>query len=337
MQKSPPKCNDNEKHRVLKVMDKKRDTAQRVRQVIVEPDHCGQRLDNFLQRELKGVPKSRIYRIIRKGEVRINGKRGKASTRLFSGDTVRVPPIRSSTKALQKTKLQSLEETIIYENKSIIVINKPPGLAVHGGSGISMGVIETFRANSSTASSLELVHRLDRDTSGCLMIAKNRRYLKVLQSALRATSIIRKNYRAIVHGNWPSRLGFIDAPIKKNSLSSGERISKVSESGKAARTEFSVLARGGGLTFLSVKPITGRTHQIRVHCCHVDKPILGDTKYGYQAEDGAISKIANSYRLMLHAESLEVPPIEDFPGFSVKAPQDDAFSRVLSHMAAGKT
>ena len=186
------------KHRVLKAMDKIRITAQVVRQVIVEPEYCGQRLDNFLRRELKGVPKTRIYRIIRKGEVRINGKRGKASTRLFSGDILRVPPIRSSTKTLKKNKLQSIEETIIYENKFIIVINKPPGLAVHGGSGISMGVIEIFRAKSSAASSLELVHRLDRDTSGCLMIAKNRRYLKVLQSALRTTSVIRKNYRAIV-------------------------------------------------------------------------------------------------------------------------------------------
>ena len=195
------------KHRDLKAKDKNRNTAQVVRQDIVEPEHCGQRLDNFLRRELKGVPKSRIYRIIRKGEVRINGKRGKASTRLLSGDTLRVPPIRSATKSLKQMRVQSIEETIIYENKFIIVINKPPGLAVHGGSGISMGVIETFRANSSAASSLELVHRLDRDTSGCLMIAKNRRYLKVLQASLGTTSVIRKNYRAIVHGHWPSRLG----------------------------------------------------------------------------------------------------------------------------------
>ena len=322
------------KPRVLKVMHKIRNSGQGVMRLTIETSHSGQRLDNFLQRELKGVPKSRIYRIIRKGEVRINGKRVKASTRLFAGDTLRVPPVRRSIKVAGKLHLQRLEETIVYENKYIIVINKPSGLAVHGGSGISMGVIETFRGMSSKESSLELVHRLDRDTSGCLMIAKNRRYLKILQEALRTTSVIRKNYTAIVHGDWPSRLVRIDAPIEKNLLSSGERISRVSESGKAARTEFTVLARGAGLTLLAIKPITGRTHQIRVHCCHAGKPIIGDTKYGYPNEDEVIFKLSNSRRLMLHAESIEVPAMEDFPGFSVKAPQGGVFSRMLNHISA---
>ncbi|RZO75887.1 MAG: 23S rRNA pseudouridine(955/2504/2580) synthase, partial [OM182 bacterium] len=212
------------KHRVLKVMDKtaikKSNVSQGVRKIIVESDYSGQRLDNYLQRELKGVPKSRIYRIIRKGEVRINGKRVQASTRLAAGDKLRLPPVRKSIKSPARQIKLNLEKTIIYENNIIIVINKPPGIAVHGGSGISMGVIETLRANYPTKYSLELVHRLDRDTSGCLMIAKNRRYLKALQVALRSTSVINKHYRAIVHGNWPHRLGSIEAPIAKNVLSS---------------------------------------------------------------------------------------------------------------------
>ena len=329
------------KHRVLKVMDKtpikKRSVSQGVRNIIVEPDYSGQRLDNYLQRELKGVPKSRIYRIIRKGEVRINGKRVQASTRLVAGDKLRVPPIRKSIKSPTRQVKLNLEKTIIYENNIIIIINKPAGIAVHGGSGISMGVIETLRANYPTKSSLELVHRLDRDTSGCLMIAKNRRYLKALQVALRSTSVINKHYRAIVHGNWPRRLGSIEAPIAKNVLSSGERISRVSESGKVAKTEFNVLARGAGLTLLAVKAITGRTHQIRVHCSHAKHPIVGDTKYGDSDEDKRLAQILGFSRLLLHAERLEVPAIEDFPGFCVKAPQGERFSKILEYISAENT
>ena len=296
-----------------------------VRNVIIDREYEGQRLDNYLKRELKGVPKSRIYRIIRKGEVRVNGKRVQASTRLTTDDKLRIPPVRTAMLGDLKNPVQNILKTILYENKVMFVINKPSGVAVHGGSGISMGVIESLRTALPDEHNLELVHRLDRDTSGCLMISKNRGYLRALQGALRDRDKIGKYYRAIVHGRWPRRKTLIDAPIAKNLLRSGERVSRVTDEGKPSTTGFAVLGSNDGFSLVEAKAITGRTHQIRVHCRHAGLPIVGDVKYGFPDADKVVKQRFGCQRLMLHGERLEIPNIGDYEGFSVSAPPDKDF------------
>jgi 23S rRNA pseudouridine955/2504/2580 synthase len=278
-----------------------------VRLETVLPEYDGQRLDNFLLRELKGVPKSRIYRLLRKGEVRVNGKRVKPEYRVVDGDVVRIPPIRVSEQVQQTASdgLKSLlTDAILLENDHFIVINKPAGMAVHGGSGISLGLIETLRQLRPEARFLELVHRLDRDTSGCLLVAKKPAALKYFHALLREEHQIDKVYVALVVGRWANRQKRVDAPLRKNELSSGERIVRVAADGKPSLTEFSVRERyGETATLVEAKPITGRTHQIRVHAQFAGHPIVGDVKYADErcielAEDIGLK------RLFLHAEKL---------------------------------
>ena len=300
--------------------------------VEIDENAVGQRVDNYLLKILKGVPKSRIYRILRKGEVRVNKGRVKASVKLQLGDVLRVPPIRTSnddeTKLAGNWLLETLDKAIIYEDKRLLIINKPSGIAVHGGSGISIGVIEAFRQLRPDQKSLELIHRLDRDTSGCLMIAKKRSCLRGIQSMLSNKTRLEKHYLAVVHGKWPRRKQHVDAPLVKNTLKSGERVSSVSSEGKSALTRISVLEQSADYSLLAMQPVTGRTHQLRVHCQHTGYPIVGDEKYGYEEQDAQLKRLGVR-RLMLHASRLVIPATE--PGektIRVEAPADNSFQKM---------
>ncbi|HEU4353343.1 MAG TPA: RluA family pseudouridine synthase [Burkholderiales bacterium] len=257
--------------------------------VEVGEENEAQRIDNFLLRTLKGVPKSHVYRVLRSGEVRVNSGRVKPDYRLRAGDRIRVPPIRVSDK---KPAALPHEFPVVYEDASILVIDKPAGIAVHGGSGVSFGVIESLRAARPQAKVLELAHRLDRDTSGLLIVAKKRSALVELHRMLREGEV-EKDYLALVKGEYRGPPE-IRAPLHKYVTGSGERRVAVTERGMSAATRVKVLKRTPGLSLLEVRLLTGRTHQIRVHLAHVGHPVLGDQKYG-----GGGAK-----RLLLHAARL---------------------------------
>jgi len=278
----------------------------------ITADHAGQRIDNYLFNVLKGVPKSRVYRLLRKGEVRVNKKRMKPEYKLQVGDEVRIPPVKLDTeesKAQPGKALQlRLAHSIIYEDDDIIVINKPAGVPVHGGSGVDYGVIDAIRLSRPKNTMLELVHRLDRDTSGCLLLAKTRPALTYLHELFRSTQLD-KCYLAMVHGHWPDNLGVIDQPLYKNQLRSGERRVEVRADGKSAQTHFKVLHRYSQWTLLEVSPQTGRTHQIRVHAAFAGFPLVGDKKYGDLKLDKQVP-LNGGKQLFLHAASLtfKLPP-----------------------------
>ena len=265
-----------------------------VRQVEVGEEAAGQRIDNFLLRQLKGVPKSHVYRVLRGGEVRVNSGRIKPDYRLKIGDRVRIPPVRVSQ---EKPKARPAEFPIVHEDAAILVVDKPAGVAVHGGSGISFGVIESLRAARPQTKLLELAHRLDRDTSGLLIVCKKRTALVELHRMLRDGEV-EKVYTAVVKGA-PAQDAFeIREALHKHVTASGERRVSVQEDGKAALTRIKVLKRGE-LSLLEVRLLTGRTHQIRVHLAHAGHPVVGDEKYG----DFALNKRLKK-RLLLHAARL---------------------------------
>ena len=282
------------------------ETAHTATHIEVSDAESGQRLDNFLLRKLSGVPKTRIYRAIRKGEVRVDKGRAKPERKLSAGEVIRIPPIGSvETPAKAEAPARwnrRIAQSLVYEDKGLIIVNKPTGLAVHGGSGIDFGLIETLRQQRVDQPYLELVHRLDRDTSGLVMIAKRASVLRELHDLLRNDGID-KRYLALVAGKWPSHLARVQAKLGKSALSSGERMVRVDASGKPSITDFRVVERLAGATLVEAKPITGRTHQIRVHAQHAGHPILGDVKY---SDDGqlAVAKDAGLRRLFLHAYSL---------------------------------
>jgi 23S rRNA pseudouridine955/2504/2580 synthase len=300
----------------------------------ITQDQADQRIDNFLLTYLKGVPRSYIYRILRKGEVRVNKGRAKASYRLRTGDKVRIPPVRRS-QPVSKTQpnqwvLDQVKNNIIYEDKGLLVINKPAGLAVHGGSGISYGVIEALRSVRPEARFLELVHRLDRETSGCLVIAKKRSMLRTLHELLRSKSV-EKRYLALVEGNWQAGRQDVKAPLRKNVLSSGERIVRVDKAGKPAHSVFIPLTTCMQASLMELVPITGRTHQLRVHAAYAGHPIAGDEKYG----DPAFNKIMRGFglkRLFLHAHSIRFNLPDDGGQVQVTAPLDQALQRVVERI-----
>ena len=272
---------------------------------VVLPEEAGQRLDNFLQRVRGGVPKTRIYRAIRKGEVRVDKGRVKPDIRLEAGVCVRIPPLRVPEKAEAAGAAgwrSRLRAAIVREEATLLVINKPPGLAVHGGSGVNVGLIETLRAMYDTDRYLELVHRLDRDTSGLLLVARRASTLRSLHGLLRSNGVD-KRYLCLVSGRWPAHLKRVDAPLEKFSLPSGERRVKVAATGRQSLTTFRVVTRWPSMTLVEAKPVTGRTHQIRVHCQHAGFPILGDAKYADDAADRLAEKLRLK-RLFLHAASL---------------------------------
>jgi 23S rRNA pseudouridine955/2504/2580 synthase len=305
-----------------------------VRLVEVAPELAGQRIDNFLITYLKGVPKTLIYRILRKGEVRVNKGRIKPEYKLQAGDVVRVPPVRVPERdepvPVAQGLLQRLEAAIVHEDKGLIVLNKPAGIAVHGGSGLSFGVIEAFRQLRPDAKELELVHRLDRDTSGLLMIAKKRSMLRHLHEQLRGDGVD-KRYMALVRGNWPTAQKQVRAPLLKSNLRSGERMVEVNDEGKEALTLFKVLRRFGDFaTMVEARPITGRTHQIRVHALHAGHCIAGDPKYGDEDFSREIRDLGGK-RLFLHAYALTVP-LPDGGELKLEAPVDKMWAKTVERL-----
>jgi len=301
------------------------EVAQKVQLVDIGPENAGQRLDNFLLSKLKGVPKSAIYRMIRKGEVRVNKGRTKPEYKLEGGDSVRIPPARTAVReqpAFIGDQLKSsLEASILYEDGGLIVLNKPSGLAVHGGSGISLGVIEALRVMRPQAKFLELVHRLDRDTSGVLLVAKKRSVLRQLHDDLREGRV-EKTYLALLYGRWNGRQHKVEAPLKKFELASGERVVRVSPEGKPSLTQFRQIRLFENATLVEAKPVTGRTHQIRVHAQFAGHPIAGDDKYITREQD-ALFRDAGLKRLFLHAHKIEFNDSEgNRRSFEASLPED---------------
>ncbi len=307
--------------------------ANSVREIEVGEDGVGQRIDNFLLKTLKGVPKSRIYRILRKGEVRVNRGRIKPEYRLKIGDLVRIPPIRvseTSEPVIPGNRILSLiEQNILYEDKGLLVLNKPSGLAVHGGSGVSFGVIEALRALRPDARFLELAHRLDRDTSGCLVIAKKRSVLRAFHELLREGGMD-KHYLALVQGRWQGGKRRVEAPLRKNVLKSGERVVRVSEDGKPSLSIFTPIAIYKDCSLMRVKLVTGRTHQVRVHAQFCGHPIAGDDKYGDAAFNQEMSS-RGLKRLFLHAAELRFT-LPDIATIHVEAPMEETLKTLLKRL-----
>jgi 23S rRNA pseudouridine955/2504/2580 synthase len=277
----------------------------KVRKVVVDRERAGQRIDNFLRGELPGVPKGRLYRLLRRGEVRVNSGRVRAEYKLIEGDEVRVPPARVRAEGAPPSEKMATDmlDRVLYEDKRLLVLNKPTGVAVHGGSGISHGVIELLRHARPDLKELALVHRIDRETSGCLVMAKRRSALRDLHERFREGKV-EKNYLALVVGDWQLGEQLIDAPLYVQNRQNGERHVVVSgKQGKAAQTRVSLSRTYGNYSLLLCAPLTGRTHQIRVHLDHAEHPIAGDERYG----DDDANKKAKKFglkRLFLHAQSI---------------------------------
>lgn len=281
-----------------------------VRLVRVDPERAGQRLDNFLLGQLKGAPRSLVYKLVRSGQVRVNGGRAKAERRLEAGDEVRIPPVRlaepESTGPAPKGLLAAMEASIVFEDPRLLAISKPSGIASHGGSGVSFGVIEALRALR-PGQPLELVHRLDRDTSGLMVLAKKRSALTELQALLREDhgAGIGKRYLALLLGRLPDGTLSVDAPLHVGLRQGGERHVQVNANGKPSLSHFRVIERIGGQSYCEVRIETGRTHQIRVHARHLGHPVAGDDKYGDEAANKRLRDNAGLKRLFLHASTLE--------------------------------
>ncbi|MGM0481201.1 MAG: 23S rRNA pseudouridine(955/2504/2580) synthase RluC [Pseudomonadota bacterium] len=300
----------------------------------VSTEEQGQRIDNFLISKLKGVPKSLVYRIVRKGEVRANKKRVKPDYKLQQGDEIRIPPVKLSERpelpSANLKHVQALEQAIIYEDDALLVVNKPAGMAVHGGSGLKFGLIEALRSLRPQEHQLELVHRLDRDTSGLLMVAKKRSVLKGLHEQLREKTMT-KQYLALVRGQWQKSCRNIEAPLLKNTLQSGERLVKVDAAGKPSHTRFRISQRYQQATLVEASPVTGRTHQIRVHALHAGHPIAGDPKYGDNDFDGAMSELGLK-RLFLHAWQLKLVHPKTSESMQFEAPLEPSLEQFLKKL-----
>ena len=319
-------------------MTKSNTATHGVRLIEVGEDSDGQRIDNYLLKQLKGVPKSVIYKILRKGEVRVDKRRAKPNYRVSQGEIVRIPPIRQADRGEAQPVSQGLkkaiEDSILYEDDGLIVINKPAGLAVHGGSGVSVGLIEVLRELRQPTKFLELVHRLDRDTSGCIMVAKKRSVLKVLHQKLRDEGGIEKCYLALVCGRWKGRQHRIEAPLEKFHLASGERMVRVSRDGKPSLTVFKWREHFANATLVEAYPITGRTHQIRVHAQYAGHPLAGDPKYTTEEQNQGF-RDRGLRRLFLHAHSIRVPGLlADGRDFFVEAPLEPSLDVFLRRLRA---
>jgi len=299
----------------------------------------GQRLDNFLLRTLGAVPRSLVYRILRTGEVRVNGRRAKPAYRLAAGDRVRLPPLKDAgrkqdstdAKAPSKSLRDFVTAAVIYEDRDLIVVNKPARVAVHGGSGVSFGVIEALRAVHPQLKELELVHRLDRETSGCLLVAKRRAVLRDLHAQLRERQM-QKRYLTLVAGRWPFGAKTIDLPLKTNLKQGGERVVRVHDEGQDAVTTFKPIEQFGKVaTLLDVDLGTGRTHQIRVHAAHAGYPVAGDEKYGDREKDAKLKPYGLS-RMFLHAAALTFRRGQE--PFTVTAPLPPELQAVVDALRA---
>ncbi|MCU7921975.1 MAG: 23S rRNA pseudouridine(955/2504/2580) synthase RluC [Candidatus Thiodiazotropha sp. (ex Dulcina madagascariensis)] len=315
-------------------MSESKKNSPTVRFVEVAQEFAGQRIDNFLLRRLKGVPKSYIYRILRKGEVRVNKGRVKAVYKLQAGDSIRIPPVRmeqrESAPRLSEQLRASLEKAVIYEDERLLVLNKPSGMAVHGGSGVSVGIIEALRESRPEQRQLELVHRLDRDTSGCLMISKRRSALRRLHELMRENRVD-KRYLALLAGRWRKGVQTVDMPLRKNTLQGGERVVRVDAEGKPAKTRFKRLQRYKEATLVEAELITGRTHQIRVHSAWLGTPVLGDGKYGDDEANRRMREIGLR-RLFLHAHRLSFPWTDEKRDLIVEAPLPEALESLLDRL-----
>jgi 23S rRNA pseudouridine955/2504/2580 synthase len=310
----------------------------------VSEHDSGQRLDNFLLKRFKDIPKSKIYQIIRKGEVRVDKKRAKAATKLEPGQVVRVPPLKTQVKdqqliegqlklAKSRAQMADILDAVLYEDDYLLVINKPAGLAVHGGSGVSLGLIELLRAAKPESDFLELVHRLDRETSGCIVIAKKGSSLRELHQLIRDSNLS-KYYLALLDGRWKGSVHEVDASLQKNTLQSGERMVRVSRDGKASKTIFRVQKHYADCTLVEAELLTGRTHQIRVHSQYAGHSILGDPKYGSDKANAA-AKIKGLNRMFLHAHRLVLPLSFYAKPMTIIAPLDEHLSSYLDSLYQG--
>ena len=306
-------------------------SAPRVETVEVPEDKDGQRVDNFLVTRLKGVPKSLIYRILRTGQVRVNGKRAKPDLRLAAGDAVRIPPVRTAERPDSGPppagQTARVEAAILHEDREFLVIDKPAGVASHGGSGISFGAIELLRA-ARPRDTLELVHRLDRDTSGVLVLARKRSALTGLQAQIREGRV-EKRYLALLAGTLPQQRFTVDAPLRKFVLQGGERMVRVDDEGKPSRSRFAELERYASATLAEIALETGRTHQIRVHAAHSGHPVAGDEKYGEREFNRSMREFGLK-RLFLHAARFEFSLGERSYSFSAPLPAE--LSTVVSNL-----
>lgn len=303
-----------------------------VKTLVINEDNAGQRIDNYLLSRLKGVPKSRIYKILRSGEVRVNKGRIKPGYRLQEGDTIRIPPVRmseSTPSTIPEHLIYEIQNSVLYEDPDILAINKPAGMAVHAGSGIQFGIIDILRTMPEYAGKfLELAHRLDRQTSGCLILCKNRDTLTRLNQQMNAGNAIEKHYLALTLGHWPQDINEANKPLMKNIMQSGERLVKVDPDGKKAISIFTQTERFDSCSLVDVQLLTGRTHQIRVHAASENHAIAGDDKYGDKAFNRAM-KAAGLKRMFLHARrvAFEIDnPIE------IIAPLDDNLKFVLDNL-----
>ena len=303
-------------------------TSPPVQWVEITEDNSEQRLDNFLITLLKGVPKSRIYRIVRKGEVRVNKGRVDVKYRLVIGDIVRIPPVRMpevSEEGLPVSRglADILQQNVLFEDDSILVVNKPSGFAVHGGSGIDNGIIEGFRKINPEQRFLELVHRLDRDTSGCLLIAKKRSALRSLHEQFRKDTVT-KSYLALLSGRWVRKKLVVNQPLQKNVSKGGERMVVISQHGKESETLFRRLQLFKDATLVEVSPKTGRTHQIRVHAAYLSHPIVGDERYGFD-DINKVFKNRGYKKMFLHAETLQFQHPDTGMTLKISAPLPQQF------------
>ncbi len=286
-------------------------TQVRVRYIEITSSHDGQRVDNFLFTQLKGVPRSMVYRVLRKGEVRLNGKRIQPSQRLKAGDNIRIPPVRIREQREQPSQplpafITNLQNAIIYEDQNVLVIDKPAGFAVHGGSGIDFGVIEVLRIIRPEEKFLELAHRLDRGTSGCLVLAKTIDALRLIQDALK-TRQVEKRYLALVRGYWDCGSRDVDIPLQRSVIRGGEHLVTAMGTGKPALTKLRPVSLFREASLIEASIATGRTHQIRVHAAHIGYPLAGDKKYGDSIFNRIMYTQHGLHRLFLHAHSLIIP------------------------------
>lgn len=304
----------------------------------IDEDMAGQRIDNFLRNQLKSIPKSMVYRILRKGEVRVNKKRIKAEYKLSAGDVVRIPPVtmevKSDDNAAPSTKLNKvaeLEQCILHEDDHVLILNKPSGTAVHGGSGLKFGAIEALRALRPQARFLELVHRIDRDTSGILLVAKKRSALRHLQAQFREKTV-QKYYFALVMGQWKNNCKVVNAPLLKNEVNS---IVRVNPNGKPSETRFKILEKFEQATLIQASPITGRTHQIRVHTQYTGHPIAWDDRYGDRRFDAYAGQFGID-RLFLHAANIRFVHPATGEQMEVNAPLEAKLENALVKMREAK-
>lgn len=310
------------------------------RTVRIAEDRDGQRIDNFLLGYLKGAPRSLIYKLLRSGQVRVNGGRVKAERKLEAGDQVRIPPVRLEEPADKGSParglLDAMQASIVFEDARLLAINKPAGVASHGGSGISFGAIETLRALR-PRETLELVHRLDRDTSGLLLVSRKRSALTELQALMREdggrAGGIRKRYLALLVGRMPDGVMSVDAPLHVGLRQGGERHVQVTPGGKASTSHFKVLERRCGQSYCEVRIDTGRTHQIRVHAQHLHHPVAGDDKYGDEAANKRLREQAGLKRMFLHSASLEFALDGGAAPYLLTAPLPGELIDVLDHLA----